>query len=420
MKIVMFQYVIIKWMLIFFLIAYTPRMLGWFAPFRKQKRLINDKKNKIALIIPARNEGKAVIPLFESIAKQTYGTENFDTYVVVKELDDPVHEYAKMIDATVYEDTTQTCKGDCLDYCIKTILANQPDEYDGYIVVDADCMLEPDFLEEMNHAMASGADVINAKKIVKNYYTNDQRDSNMVTACNGIIWTLIDEMGNRFKSDHGYTTMTISTGILFSKQLVKQWGGWIYKKTLTEDMELQRDCGVHHYKTFYYSYAKIYMEESPSHEMTNKRRNRWMSGLIASDRIYHAALSLKKDNYERKNYYYLYCLWIPYIFIGGLFALCCFNVFVAVVSSMFSSEISIGALKVAFRAFGLIYTAFLIMTLFAIVIDRKYIKLSFPRKVWLLLVHPLFYMEYIRIVKRAVLGKAPVVWEEIERVEANA
>ena len=248
----MIQFKIIFWMTIVFWVMYLPRVRCWFAPFKKQERLVNYKKNKFAVLIPARNEGSAVLPLFESLCNQTYAKEKYDVYVIVKEQDDPVREYAKQIHATAFVDEKQTCKGDCLDYALRSILKTKPDTYDAYVIVDADCILQDTFLEEMNNAMVSGAQVINGKKLVKNYYTDNGENSNIITACNGLIWTLMDDMGNRFKSDHGYTTMTISTGILLRSDLVKQWNGWIYNKTLTEDMELQRDCGVQNYKTFYY------------------------------------------------------------------------------------------------------------------------------------------------------------------------
>ena len=163
----------------------------------------------------------------------------------------------------------------------------------------------------MNNAMITGADVINGKKLVKNYLPGNQRTCNLVTACNGLIWTFMDEMGNRWKSDHGFTTMTITTGILISKKLVEKWGGWIYRATLTEDMELERDCALQGYKTFYYSYAKIYMEEAPSLEMTNKRHTRWMTGVTHSDLLYGPKL-LKKEKtfYNLVNNYYVFYAFI--------------------------------------------------------------------------------------------------------------
>lgn len=419
MNIILMSMAIMKWMVFLFILAYIPKMFCWLAPFRRQKELENQKQNKLALIIPARNEGTAVIPLFRSILEQTYDREKFDCYVVVKDKKDPVIEFAKMIQATVYVDSSQNSKGDCLDYAFKSILRTKRGQYDGYIVVDADCELKQDFLEQMNHAMVSGAQVINAKKIVKNYFNETGNNNNWVTACNGLIWTLIDEMGNRYKSDHGLTTMTITTGILFTRDLVEKWNGWPYLRTMTEDMELQRDCGVKGYRTFYYSYAQILMEESPSHRETNKRRTRWMTGLTDADKIYFSQLYKKHTLYNFRNNYFLYCLWITYVFFGGLTVILLSNLLAAILTLYFDKALFFAAARVAFTAFKIIYLSFFILTAFAVVIDWKYIRLSTTQKMLLLLIHPLFYMEYIKIVARAVFMKSTNEWEEIERIKVG-
>ncbi|AEE15924.1 glycosyltransferase family 2 protein [Treponema brennaborense] len=417
----MFSIETVKLITFIFFILYLPRMWCWFAALRKQPRLHNDKKNKLALVIPARNEGTAIIPLLKSIQKQSYAPEHFDVYIVVKEPDDPVHEYAKMINASVYVDSAQTSKGDCLDYCFKRILAEKPNVYDGYIIVDADCILAPTFMEEMNNAMASGADVINAKKLVKNYFTDNQENVNWVTSCNGLIWTFMDDMGNRWKSDHGFTTMTVTTGILFSKRLVEKWQGWIYRETLTEDMELQRDCAVRDYQTFYYSHAKFFMEESPSLSTTNKRRTRWMTGLTNADFIYGADMLMKKGGFhEWLNKYFMLCLWLVYLFIGSMVVMCAANAGAAGLAMLAHSPDAAQFLHTALAALGAIYAAFFVLTLSALIVDRKNIKLSPFGKLIVLLVHPVFYMGYIKIVARAIFIRKPQEWEVIDRVKSRS
>ena len=59
------------------------------------------------------------------------------------------------------------------------------------------------------------------------------------------------------------------------------------------------------------------------------------------------------------------------------------------------------------------------MTLTAMLVDRHYIKLTPLKWLAVLFVHPLFYMEYIRIVAKAIIGRAPGEWEEIKRVEVK-
>lgn len=403
---------------IIFLILYFPRLIGWFGWIFPQKKLSCEKKHRFALIVPARDEGRAVLPLFQSIKEQSYGRECtkeagerlFDTYVIVKNPHDEVIEYAKEIDAKVYVDEEQKSKGDCLDYCIRHILMSGR-KYDGYMIVDADCRLDADFMKNMNDALESGAQVITARKLVGNYKINEcSHNVRSMTACNhitcqnGLIWSIIDELGNRFKSAMGFTTMPITTGILIRGDLVEEWGGWNYRQTLTEDMELLRDCACKGIRTFHYSYAKLYLEEAPSHADTNKRRTRWMTGMVEADRIYCRELFKRHGLWAFADNYYILSLWIVYAYIGTLSAAVFFNI------------ITLNFWQAA-AAFILIYTAFFALSVMAVLADWKNIGLSLAGKLGLMLMHPFFYMEYIFIVARAVLGLKPKSWEKIGRVQ---
>ena len=403
---------------IIFLILYFPRLIGWFGWIFPQKKLSCDRKHRFALIVPARDEGRAVLPLFQSIKEQSYGRECtkeagerlFDTYVIVKNPHDEVIEYAKEIDAKVYVDEEQKSKGDCLDYCIRHILMSGR-KYDGYMIVDADCRLDADFMKNMNDALESGAQVITARKLVGNYKINEcSHNVRSMTACNhitcqnGLIWSIIDELGNRFKSAMGFTTMPITTGILIRGDLVEEWGGWNYRQTLTEDMELLRDCACKGIRTFHYSYAKLYLEEAPSHADTNKRRTRWMTGMVEADRIYCRELFKRHGLWAFADNYYILSLWIVYAYIGTLSAAVFFNI------------ITLNFWQAA-AAFILIYTAFFALSVMAVLADWKNIGLSLAGKLGLMLMHPFFYMEYIFIVARAVLGLKPKSWEKIGRVQ---
>ena len=266
-----------------------------------------------------------------------------------------------------------------------------------------------DFLTNMNDALASGAQVITGRKLVGNYtmgYLNSTSEKvvNAITCQNGLVWPIIDELGNRYKSALGLTTMPITTGILIRGDLVEEWGGWIYRQTLTEDMELQRDCACKGIKTFHYSFAKLYLEETPSHTDTNRRRTRWMTGMVAADRLYCRKLLKRRGLRASIDNYYILSLWLVYAYIGTLSVAAVFNL-------------------VTFRiwqaaaAFMLIYTAFFALSVMAVLADWKNIGLSWFNKLCLMLVHPFFYMEYILIVGRAVLGVHPKGWEKIGRVQ---
>ena len=401
------------------LITYMPRMRGWFASFKKQEKLVSKKQNKMAICIPARNESSVIVDLLKSIQKQTYSADNFDVYIMVQDPNDPTVELAKMVNATVYVVTDQTCKGDTIDYCFQDILKKYPNKYEGLIIVDADCIISETFMEEMNNSFASGRDVFQAKKNVKNYLSNDKKANSLVSSCNGIIWTLIDDMGNRYKSDINVTNMTIGTGIMIRTSLIKKLKGWPYRQTSTEDIEFMYDCAIHGVETYYNSHCIMYVEESTSLHVTNQRRWRWLKGVIDSDRIYRDRLDKVEGKKNRKNRYYTVALWPVFHYIAALVLFAFINIVLFI--PLVSNGISFWYVPMCFGlgAIGVIYLSFWFMTLIALIVDRKNIKLPWYKRLAVLFVHPLFYMGYIRIVARAMLTKPGMKWDAIKRVEFN-
>lgn len=399
------------------LLLYTPRLWCWIKGFKKQKHIINDKQNKLAIIIPARNESKVIGELFDSIKTQTYPQELVDVYVIVKDANDKTIELTKEFGGTCYVHETQTCKGEALDLAFKHILKERPYEYEGLIVVDADCILESHFLEEMNNSIASNRQVFQAKKLVKNYLCDNKKANSLASSCNGLIWTLIDDMGNLHKSNINVTNMTIGTGIMLKMDLVRRLGGWPYCETVTEDIEFMKDCAIKGVETYYNTYCKMYVEESTSLSVTNKRRSRWLKGVIDSGRIYHEELSNLTGIKNMKNRYYVEALNYAIRYIGALAIFGSVTLIGSIILHFFGREEWLYSLILSLSSIGLIYISFFIMTIFCLLIDGKNIKLPFYKKIILLFVHPLFYMEYIPIISRALLTGRSKKWDVIERID---
>ncbi len=409
----------LEFVTLIFIVLYFPRIWAYFSAFKKQERLHNEKKNKLALLIPARNEGKTILPLLESLNNQTYDRSCYDFFVVVKEPDDPVIGYAEKAGAEVFVDQNQRCKGDCLNYGFHEILHRHPGKYDAFLIVDADCVLTPSFMEEMNNAMASGADVINSKKLIKNFYLGAKKDRNLVTDCNCLIWSFMDALGNVWKSSHDVTTMTITTGILLKAHIIEKWDGWIHRSTLTEDMELQRDCALNDYKTFYYSHAEFYIEESPSLKETDKRRSRWMEGLTHADFIFAKRLFERKGFKAMVNNYFMFCLWIVYAFMAALAGLTVFHAGMGLFYYLKGNGNSVEMFKIALQGLAEIYFTFFVPTLIALIADRKALKMNPFQWLDVLFVHPLFYMGYLPIEIHAIFCRKTLDWKEIARVEVE-
>lgn len=400
--------------IIVFLIAYFPRLKGWFSSIKPQKRVYNEKKNKIALIIPARNEAAVIGSLLDTCLEQTYDRNYFDMHVIVKDPSDIAIGICREKGAYVHVDEDQKSKGDALDYGIHE--AMKVYDYDAYIIVDADCMIDKKFLEEMNNALATGAEVIESKKLVKNYLSNDPRSYALSAYCNGLIWTMIDDMGNRYKSDKGITVLTIGTGVLMTRKVVKDLNGWPFK-SMTEDLELMYQCVLSGYKTYYQSYAKVYVEEATSMSVTNLRRTRWLSGVVDTYRGYKKQLKALKGKENKRNVYWTTTLNPTFYFYGALSLFTLINfvgIFVClpmVPSYWYYMAILCGA------SFLTIIGSFAILTVVCLIVEREFMsRLSWGAKLEILFFHPWFYLMYLPIIGKAIFFKEERSWDPIERI----
>ncbi|MDE5545859.1 MAG: glycosyltransferase [Anaeroplasmataceae bacterium] len=403
-----------------FLLAYRRRMSWWFLNATPQERIESLELHRFAIIIPARNEGKTILPLLDSILKQTYEKKFFDVYIVVKEPNDPTIEMIQnhQLESNIFIDEEQQRKGHALDYAIKSIIQSHKKEYDGYIIIDADCVLDSMFLCEMNRAFSSGKEVYNSKLVVKNYLNQDKKSNSWASYCNGLIWTLMSELGNRAKSDQGIVTMTLGTGLLIKGSLIEEWGGWPFQDTLTEDMELQRTCAIKHYKTEYVSYAVCYVEESTSLRATNLRRNRWMTGVVDCDRIFDGEQKRnRKTKQDHLNFYAVHSLYYVYAYIGFLSIMIVSNLIIGIVTSVLGHPLAYGFYLISLLSFFLIYFGFFIMTIRCMIVDKKYLPMKRRTRVFIALTHPFYYMGYIGIMIKIFTFRKAKVWKTIKRVE---
>ena len=175
------------------------------------------------------------------------------------------------------------------------------------------------------------------------------------------------------------------------------------------------DCAANDYSTYYTSYAKCFVEESPIHSMTNKRRWRWMHGVVASRRLYRKKL---RQGGNLKNRYYTTALGLTYLYMGICTAYFAFFACASLFTALAGNPMWYRMLIPAAAGFGAIYLSFFLMTACALIVERKNLPYKFFHRLAVLFVHPLFYMEYIRIVGDALLFKKERRgWEVIERVE---
>lgn len=404
---------------LFLLILYIPRMWYFVDAFRKQSRYINQRKNRLAIIVPAKNESKAIQALFDTLNEQTYDRSMFDVHVIVEDPFDPTIAMARQaVNAQIHIVLNQTRKGEALDGALKTILKETPDRYDAFVIVDADNLVHPDFLLEMNNALASGKQIIVGKKYIKNWESSDPKSRSLISNCTSIVYTMVDDLGNSHRNRRNIPVSICGTGLLVRTDVIKDLGGWPYR-TLTEDFELSMDCILRDYTSLYYKYAIVYTEEAVEHRVSFKRRLRWLSGFTQCNRKYRKLVVKKTFGGEKiiwKNFDFLFSLLPVYIFAGLSLVLGVIGLLASGAYAIFFQPLAWPILRVALTAFGLVYGTLVLYTILTLLVDPKAIKMSFGEIIAVILLNPFVLSEFVFIFIRIFTTSDDLEWDNVDRI----
>ncbi|MBQ7901807.1 MAG: glycosyltransferase [Clostridia bacterium] len=134
-----------------------------------------DQTNRYAVLIPARNESVVIGQLIDSLKAQDYPSELVDVYVAADNCTDNTAAVAEQHGAVVYErfDKEHKGKGYTMSFLFNKLFELKgKDYYDGYFVFDADNLLNPDFITQMDRCFCDGNRVVTSHRNSKNYGTN--------------------------------------------------------------------------------------------------------------------------------------------------------------------------------------------------------------------------------------------------------
>ena len=378
-------------------LCYLPHVFWWFEGSRPQERLHAKRKRRFALLIPARDESAAIAPLLDSVKRQTYPAELVDVYVIVKDPEDPTIGMVRetLPDAVVQVVPNQKRKADAMDACMQTILSTGGAP-DAYLIVDADCILAANYVEEMNNALESGAEVVIPRKLIKNWLTDKKKYRTLYANCSALTYVGVDDMGNKSKSKRGYPLALCGQGMLIGARVISTLGGYPFR-SLTEDYEIAVECMRRGYKQLYYEYAEIYSEEPLTRREYNKRRVRWLKGFAQFRKTYGGEIremTFGHGKPDRGNLHFLYDLYPVYLMLGGAgvgFGAC---LVLALVRALSGAGGAAGALLWSLLPFGIAYLDLFVFGAAQLIVSRKYNRMTGWEKLKLLFLFPFVSIEY--------------------------
>ena len=392
----------------FYIFISLLEMLPFMKKHFKKNRLIENTEvtlHRYAVLIAARNEESVIADLIKSIKAQDYPAELVDIYVVADNCTDQTKLCAQNAGAVVWErfDSEHVGKGYALNFLLKKINLDYPDEkYDAFFVFDADNVLNPDYITQMNKTYSAGYKVITSYRNSKNY------GDNLITAGYS-LWFLREAKylnNSRFLLN---TSCAISgTGFLFARETIEKCGGWNFF-LLTEDIEFSVYNAIEGEKIGYCKDAVLYDEQPTKFSQSWNQRMRWSRGYLQVFGKYGTKL-------------------LKGIFTKGSFS--CFdmtmNIMPAMILTLASIILNVVGAVIGFLTHGdlllltisvleLILNTVLIMFIVGIITtitEWKQIHCSTFKKILYSFTFPLFMLTYIPISIVALFKK--VKWKKIE------
>ena len=244
--------------------------------FKKQRPLESKERRRYAILIAARNE-EAVLPyLLESIRQQDYPAELLTTFVVADNCTDQTAEVACSGGARVFcrFNKKEIGKGYALNFLLQQIDSNEGlDIYDAFLIFDADNLLMPDYVTQINKVCCNGYDAFCGYRNSKNFGAN-------WISQGYALWYLHDSCHlNQSRMLLGTTCAVNGTGFGFTRQLLGRMGGWNFF-TLTEDIEFSTWCATQGIRIGYCRDAMVFDEQPENFIQSWRQRTRWTQGGI--------------------------------------------------------------------------------------------------------------------------------------------
>lgn len=237
-----------------------------------------DKYHRLAVVIAARNEEQVIARLLESLNQQDYPKDQFDIYVIPNNCTDDTEGVSIANGAKIVTVPSEVrSKGAALHYFFEDHY--RQDDYDAYLVFDADNLVAPDFLRIANRAISSGYTAMMGHRDSKN--PTDSAISGSYT----IFYYALNRLYNRPRTIRGMNAMISGTGFMMTKEHIRALGGW-NTYTLIEDAEMTAQSALLGLTIRYEPTARFYDEQPTTFMTAWHQRMRWSVGSQQNMRLY--------------------------------------------------------------------------------------------------------------------------------------
>ena len=228
------------------------------------------RQHTFLVLYPAYNADRVIINSVHTVIVQYYPYKGFHVAVISDHMQPETNEQLAQLPITLLQPVFEkSSKAKAMQYALQQIQG----EYDYVVILDADNVVESDFLARLNDVCNKGYDAIQCHRCAKN-------SNNNIAVLDGVSEEINNTLFRKAHNRIGLSSALIGSGMCFRFKWFKEN---VYKlSTAGEDRELEALLLRQKIHIHYEPDIHVYDEKVSNKDNFQKQRLRWMTAQIQS------------------------------------------------------------------------------------------------------------------------------------------
>lgn len=228
------------------------------------------EQRSFLVIFPAYGEDIVILHTISSFLNQHYPQDKYSIVVVSDHMSEETNAKLSELPISLLQPQFEkSSKAKALQFAFN----NTKDNYDNIVILDADNVVKPDFLERLNHICDQGFTAIQCHRCTKNANNN-------IAQLDGISEEINNSLFRMGHNNIGMSSALIGSGMCFDFDWFKTHVHLL--STAGEDREIEKMLLIEHIFIKYAADIDVYDEKVGNEENFQRQRQRWMSAQLNS------------------------------------------------------------------------------------------------------------------------------------------
>jgi len=238
--------------------------------YNRSPHLVGNELRRFLILYPAYNEDRVIINSVEQFIEQDYPQEYYTVAVISDHMKPETNTQLAGYPIRLLQPTFEkSSKAKAMQYAINEVEG----DFDYVVVLDADNVVQPTFLSQLNVLCNSGYEAIQCHRCAKNA-------NNDVAVLDGVSEEINNTIFRKAHNRFGLSSALIGSGMCFKYELFRQ--NVFMLTTAGEDREME--ALLLHQNVFikYAADIHVFDEKVSNQDNFQRQRMRWMTAQIQS------------------------------------------------------------------------------------------------------------------------------------------